>query len=209
MASVCSYTTIIGTNKVVRAGDCVLMHPYDPTSNLPRVAHVEKIVQDDKYNVIVCVRLYYRPQESIGGRRRFHGAKELFLSDRFDFKSVDSIEGKCVVHTLRKYMKLENVSAEDYYCRFQYQAATGAFTPDRVAVYCNCEMPKNPDEFMLRCKECKDWYHPDCVGMTIEDARNLDQYVCSECSTVDDSPATLPESQASDGMVRPPASDTK
>ncbi|KAE9585166.1 putative chromatin regulator PHD family [Lupinus albus] len=203
MANLCSYTTIRGTNKVVRAGDCVLMRTYDHWSNLPRVAQVQKIAQDDKNNVIVCVRLYYRPQESIGGRREFHGVKELFLSDRFDFQSGDTIEGKCVVHSFKNYMKLENVSAEDYYCRFQYQAVTGVFSPDRVAVYCNCEMPRNPDYFMLHCKECKDWYHPSCVGMTIEDAMNLDEYVCSECSTDDDvenPQATLPESQASDGM---------
>lgn len=28
-------------------------------------------------------------------------------------------------------------------------------------------------------------YHPACVGMTIEDAKKLDHFVCSECSSDD------------------------
>ncbi|KAF4372593.1 hypothetical protein F8388_027266 [Cannabis sativa] len=154
--------TIKGTNKVVRAGDCVLMRPSD-TGKPPYVACVEKIETDNRNNVKVRVRWYYRPEESIGGRRQFHGAKELFLSDHYDVQSGHTIEGKCTVHSFKNYTKLENVTPEDYYCRFEYKAATGGFTPDRVAVY-----------------------HPACVDMTIEEAKNLEQFVCSECSSDDD-----------------------
>ncbi|CAA7020668.1 unnamed protein product [Microthlaspi erraticum] len=89
--------------------------------------------------------------------------KNSSLSDHFDFQSAHTIEGKCIVHTFKNYTRLENVGAEDYYCRFEYKAATGAFTPDRVAVY-----------------------HPACVGMTIEEAKKLDHFVCAECSSDDD-----------------------
>ncbi|XP_027908792.1 chromatin remodeling protein EBS isoform X1 [Vigna unguiculata] len=218
--------TIRGTNKVVRAGDCVLMRPSD-TSKPPYVARVEKIEQDNRNNVKVRVRWYYRPEESIGGRRQFHGAKELFLSDHYDVQSAHTIEGKCVVHSFKNYTKLENVGAEDYYCRFEYKAATGAFTPDRVAVYCKCEMPYNPDDLMVQCEGCKDWnhqlcdlttcrmsglkgvrklYHPACVGMTIEEAKKLDHFVCSECSSDDDMKkpqATFSASPGADGKVEP------
>ncbi|XP_019426109.1 PREDICTED: chromatin remodeling protein EBS-like [Lupinus angustifolius] len=197
--------TIKGSNKIVRAGDCVLMRPSD-TSKPPYVARVEKIEQDGRSNVKVRVRWYYRPEESIGGRRQFHGAKELFLSDHYDVQSAHTIEGKCIVHSFKNYTKLENVGAEDYYCRFEYKAATGAFTPDRVAVYCKCEMPYNPDDLMVQCEGCKDWYHPACVGMTIEEAKKLDHFVCSECSSDDDlkkPQVTFPGSPASDGKVEP------
>ncbi|KAK4797880.1 hypothetical protein SAY86_030206 [Trapa natans] len=175
--------TIRGTGKVVRAGDCVLMRPSD-TGKPPYVACVEKIESDSRNNVKVRVRWYYRPEESIGGRRQFHGSKELFLSDHYDIQSANTIEGKCIVHSFKDYTKLENVGAEDYFCRFEYKAATGAFIPDRVAVYCKCEMPYNPDDLMVQCEGCKDWYlyHPACVGMTIEEAKLLDHFVCSECS---------------------------
>ncbi|MCO5563502.1 hypothetical protein L7F22_017145 [Adiantum nelumboides] len=146
---------IKGTHKVVKAGDCVLLRASDP-GNPPYVARLEKIEADSRNNVKVYVRWYYRPEESMGGRRQFHGAKELFLSDHYDIQSGDTIEGKCTVHTFKSYTKLESVSAEDYFCRFEYKASTGGFIPDRVAVYCKCEMPYNPDDLMVQCEACKD-----------------------------------------------------
>lgn len=115
-------------------GDCVLMRP-DATDKPPYVARVERMESDGRGGVRVRVRWYYRPEEAKGGRRPFHGAKELFLSDHFDTQSAHTIEGKCVVHSFKSYTKLDNVGPEDFYCRFDYKAATGAFTPDRVAVY--------------------------------------------------------------------------
>lgn len=115
------------------AGDCVLMRPAD-SDKPPYVARVEKLEADHRNNVKVRVRWYYRPEESIGGRRQFHGVKELFLSDHYDMQSAHTIEGKCIVHSFKNYTKLDNVGTEDYFCRFEYKAATGGFTPDRVAV---------------------------------------------------------------------------
>lgn len=114
-------------------GDCVVMRPSDNNS-APYVARVEKIEADNRNNMKVRVRWYYRPEEAVGGRRQFHGAKELFLSDHYDMQSAHTIEGKCVVHSFKNYTKLENVGPEDFYCRFEYKPATGAFLPDRVAV---------------------------------------------------------------------------
>uniref|UniRef100_A0A804NQV7 Chromatin remodeling protein EBS n=1 Tax=Zea mays TaxID=4577 RepID=A0A804NQV7_MAIZE len=170
--------TIGGTNKVVY--DCVLMRASD-SDNQPYVARVEKMEGDGRGSVRVQVRWYYRPEESKGGRRQFHGAKELFLSDHFDLQSAHTIEGKCVVHSFKNYTRLDNVGPEDFFCRFEYKAATGSFTPDRVAVYCKCEMPYNPDDLMVQCDACKHWFHPSCVAMTIEQAKKLDHFVCSDC----------------------------
>ncbi|OIT07200.1 PREDICTED: chromatin remodeling protein EBS-like [Nicotiana attenuata] len=173
--------TITGIDEVVRAGDCVLMR-QSRTDTVLHVARVERIEADNCNNIKVHVRWYYRPEDSMGGRRKFHGAKELFLSDHYDVQIAHSIVGKCNVHSFRKYTKLENVGPEDYYCRFEYETASGAFVPDMVAVYCKCEMPCNPDEFMVKCVECKERHHPACVGMTIEQAKQIDHYVCSGCS---------------------------
>ncbi|XP_052200948.1 chromatin remodeling protein EBS-like [Diospyros lotus] len=172
--------TIRDTNKVVKAGDCVLLRPSD-SDMAPYVARVEKIEADHRNNVTVRVRWYYRPEESKGGRRQFHGAKELFLSDHYDIQSANTIEGMCTVHTFKNYTKLQNVGNDDYFCRFEYKATTGAFTPDRVAVYCKCEMPYNPDDLMVQCEGCKDWFHPACVDMTAEEAKMVAHFVCSEC----------------------------
>ncbi|KAM7498343.1 hypothetical protein LguiA_022757 [Lonicera macranthoides] len=177
--------TIRGTNEVVRPGDCVLMRTSD-SRKPPSVALVENLEADHRNNVKVRVRWYYRPEESLGGRRPFHGRKELFLSDQYDVQSADTIRGKCIVHPFKNYVKRENVGAEDYFCRFWYHALTGGFTPDRVAVYCKCEMPNNPDVLMVRCEGCKDRFHPSCIGMTIEDINKLEHFLCPNCLSNND-----------------------
>ncbi|XP_027903213.1 chromatin remodeling protein SHL isoform X2 [Vigna unguiculata] len=144
-------------SKTIRAGDCVLMRPSDPAKP-SYVARIERIEADGRgANVKIHVRWYYRPEESIGGRRQFHGSKEVFLSDHFDVQSTDTIEGKCTVHSFKSYTKLDAVGNDDFFCRFEYNSSTGAFNPDRVAVYCKCEMPYNPDDLMVQCEGCSDW----------------------------------------------------
>jgi hypothetical protein len=127
--------TVKHINKTVRVGDCVLMRPSDP-GKASYVAKIERIEADGRgSNVKIQVRWYYRPEESIGGRRQFHGSKEVFLSDHYDLQSADTIEGKCTVHSFKSYTKLDAVGNEDFFCRFEYNSSTGAFNPDRVAVY--------------------------------------------------------------------------
>ncbi|XP_078431113.1 chromatin remodeling protein EBS-like [Wolffia australiana] len=179
------YFTITGTDKIVKVGDSVLMRASD-SDKPPYVARVEKIEIDHRNNLRVRVRWYYRPEESSGGRRQFHGAKELFLSDHYDTQSASTIEGKCTVHSFKNYTKLENVGAEDFFCRFEYKASTGNFVPDRVVVYCKCEMPYNPDDLMVQCEECRDWFHPRCLSMSIEQAKKLDHFLCSDCAEDED-----------------------
>lgn len=174
--------TIKGTSKVVQVGDTVLMR-NEESDTLPYVGRVEKMWADGRNSVKVEVRWYYRPEESKGGRRQFHGSKELFLSDHIDIQSADTIEGKCTVHTFKSYTKLENVEADDYFCRFEYKASTGEFSPDRVAVYCKCEMPYNPDDLMVQCEECKDWFHPSCIDLALEQVRKLEHFFCSDCAS--------------------------
>ncbi|KAI9072902.1 hypothetical protein K1719_045147 [Acacia pycnantha] len=53
------------------------MRPFD-SSNPSYVARIEQIKADSRGgNVKVHVQWYYRPEESIGGRRQFHDSKEM------------------------------------------------------------------------------------------------------------------------------------
>ncbi|XP_047314042.1 chromatin remodeling protein EBS-like, partial [Impatiens glandulifera] len=176
--------TISDTNTVVKPGDNVLLR--SPESNTtPYVAKIKKIQIDNGNDVTVQVRWYYRPSDSIGGRKQFHGEKELFLSDHYDIQSAYTIQGKCMVHSLKNYTQLENAGAEDYYCRFEYKAANGLVLPSRVVVYCKCKLPENPDLLMVQCEECKNWYHPFCVDMTNDQAKQLHLFICSNCNGVE------------------------
>jgi hypothetical protein len=172
---------IPNTQRVIKPGDTVILRPPDP-STPNYVARIELIEVDSAEKVTLKVRWYYRPEESAGGRRQFHGSKELFLSDHYDFCSPDAIENKCTVHTFKEYTRLDDVRAEDYFCRFDYFATAGTFSPDRVAVYCTCELPYNPDDLMVQCEKCKDWFHPKCVKMTVEEIKGLNNFACPECN---------------------------
>ncbi|OAY72775.1 hypothetical protein ACMD2_26869 [Ananas comosus] len=153
--------SIKGTNKIVRVGECVLMRPSD-TEKPPYVARVEGMEADHRGNVKVRVRWYYRPEESIGAAgspRR----QELFLSDHYDVQSAHTIEA---VHRPRfkTYTKLDNVGADDYFCRFEYKAAPAASPRSRRRLIsicysclkdCKCEMPYNPDDLMVQCEDAR------------------------------------------------------
>lgn len=185
--------SIKSINKTIKAGDCVLMRPSEP-SNPSYVARIERIEADSRgANVRVHVRWYYRPEESIGGRRQFHGSKELFLSDHYDVQSADTIEGKCTVHSFKGYTKLDAVGNDDFFCRFEYNSATGAFNPDRVPVYCKCEMPYNPDDLMIMCESCSDWFHPTCIELTPEGAKTLEHFFCQNCAAENHKKLRIPD----------------
>ncbi|KAJ0441492.1 putative [histone H3]-dimethyl-L-lysine(36) demethylase chromatin regulator PHD family [Helianthus annuus] len=154
------------------------------------IARVEKLMADDENSEMMAkIRCYYRPEDTEDGRRPFHGEKEIFLSNDYDTQSTQTIQGKCVVHTFQKYIKLKDVGIDDYFCRYEYDAgkrdqpvaAGERFTPKRVTVYCKCNMPYNPEAYMVQCDKCKDWYHPSCLGLEIEDHEKLEEFVCSKC----------------------------
>ncbi|CAI5949824.1 unnamed protein product [Closterium sp. NIES-65] len=156
-------------NQIVKVGDTVMLRP--PAEDTPPyVARVESI-EVERADTKVRLRWFYRPEESLGGRRNFHGSKELFLSDHFDVCSMDAVEGVCRVHSFKSYVKLAAVEAEDYFYRFEYKAATGTFKPDHVAVYCVCEMPYNPDDLMVQCDSCRDWSVPSPILLSTSSSR--------------------------------------
>ncbi|KAM2543177.1 hypothetical protein TB2_022528 [Malus domestica] len=67
--------TVKPINRTIRAGDCVLMRPSEP-GKPSYVAKIERIEADSRgSNVKVHVQWYHRPEESLGGRRQFHGSK--------------------------------------------------------------------------------------------------------------------------------------
>jgi hypothetical protein len=102
------------------------------------VARVEKMETCcGCHGVAARVRWYYRPGETQPGRRFFHGVKELLLSDPTSTRGAPtpSIEGKCVVHTLKEYNKLSKAQLQDFFCSFEYKVASASITPDPVTVY--------------------------------------------------------------------------
>ncbi|MFS7944440.1 putative [histone H3]-dimethyl-L-lysine(36) demethylase chromatin regulator PHD family [Helianthus anomalus] len=50
-------------------------------------------------------------------------------------------------------------------------------------MYCNCEMPYNPDDVMVQCDGCADWFLPACIEITPEEAKQMEHFYCGNCST--------------------------
>jgi hypothetical protein len=46
--------------------------------------------------------------------------------------AADSIDGKCTVHSLKGYQRLDEIRTNDYFSRFMYKATSGEFKPDQV-----------------------------------------------------------------------------
>ncbi|KAA0035578.1 protein mlo2-like isoform X2 [Cucumis melo var. makuwa] len=47
------------------------------------------------------------------------------------------------------------------------------------------------DDLMVQYEGCKDWFHPSCMGMTIEEAKKLDHFLCSDCSSENEAKRSL------------------
>ncbi|PWA59808.1 bromo adjacent homology (BAH) domain, Zinc finger, RING/FYVE/PHD-type [Artemisia annua] len=170
---------------IVRVGDTVVMRHEDADDTY--VALVRGFQADPNEAVKVETRRYYRPEDTVAGRKPFHGSRELFLTDHYDNQNASTILEKCVVNTFTNYTLLKDVRPIDYFSRFEYQTETGWFSPDAVEVVCKCEMPVNPDVFMLKCEACRELYHPVCLNMTTDQAKQLvlDNYTCDDCRSLD------------------------
>lgn len=54
--------------------------------------------------------------------------------------------------------------------------------PNRL--WCICKKPHD-DRFMISCDQCQEWYHGDCVGITVQLGKQMErrgeEYVCPKC----------------------------
>lgn len=167
----------VGT-KVYTVGDTVLVRGTD--SYLPYIGKIKEIALGSSKNEKCLMAWFYRPEEAEGGRKQFHGERELFRSDHVDWVNANTITDACQVHSLKTYQTLKEVESNDFFTRFTYQPATKEFKPDRVPVYCVCEMPYNPDQFMVMCTRCEEWYHPKCLGFDHEHIESMPDFICQQ-----------------------------
>uniref|UniRef100_A0A7S1X821 BAH domain-containing protein n=1 Tax=Tetraselmis chuii TaxID=63592 RepID=A0A7S1X821_9CHLO len=178
-SSAAKLKSVVVDGHTFHCGDCVLINSSGEAK--PFIGRIRAIDKHPSEGKRVQVAWFYRPEECTGGRKVFHGERELFSSDHLDWCGVSTIDGTCSVHTLRAYQALEELTDEDFYARFTYKPATKQFKPDRVPVYCKCEMPYNPDKFMVECDVCSEWYHPDCLELSKKQVDAMKGFSCPNC----------------------------
>jgi len=179
-----STATFTQNDTVYEVGDCVLIKAGGESTK-PYIGRIKRIGNRVRGAVQIYVEWFYRPEESACGRLPFHGDKEVFESDHVDRLPSHVIEDKCSVYTYDEYTQLELITDNEFFYRWKYDPATGEFTPDQVNVYCVCEHPHNPDKPMIGCDQCKDWFHPECIGLSEAEQRRLEDenstFLCPDC----------------------------
>ncbi|GJX34749.1 bromo adjacent homology domain, zinc finger, RING/FYVE/PHD-type containing protein, partial [Tanacetum coccineum] len=136
------------------------------------------------------VRRFYRPEDTVAGRKPFHGSRELFLTDHYDSQEACTIEGKCIVHSFTTYTGHSPdyvVTPNDYFSCSEYQTETGWFLSDAIEVVKlaeNCSFIS-----FFRVSDAKNPDHPVCLNMTDDQAKQLpvDNYTCDGCRSLDGS----------------------
>lgn len=51
---------------------------------------------------------------------------------------------------------------------------------EEPALYCICRKP-DTNRFMIGCDECEEWFHGDCVNITAQFAKKIQNYYCPPC----------------------------
>ncbi|KAL0019631.1 hypothetical protein WJX77_005620 [Trebouxia sp. C0004] len=49
-------------------------------------------------------------------------------------------------------------------------------------LYCICRQPDDSDREFIECDSCSQWYHPDCVGISLQDMAEDDKFICPVCT---------------------------
>lgn len=165
----------------IRVGDSVIATYGDEADVYARITSIKPSTGVD-FRIQRC----YRPEETVGGKQPFYGNKELLLTNHLDNLQSAQIVKKINVHSFVDYMKLETVGKNDFFFRFEYEIGSGWLSPTVIEVFCKCLMPFNPDMFTLKCESCKERYHPACINMTLDEAKQLaDNFTCFDCLTPD------------------------
>ncbi|CAH2074013.1 unnamed protein product, partial [Iphiclides podalirius] len=46
---------------------------------------------------------------------------------------------------------------------------------------CICRTPYDNTKFYVGCEHCSNWFHGDCVGVTEEMSKTMEEYICQDC----------------------------
>ncbi|XP_066520172.1 nucleosome-remodeling factor subunit BPTF-like [Hoplias malabaricus] len=90
--------------------------------------------------------------------------------------------GECVGITEKQAKKMD-----DYVCVECKETQEG----NAEELYCICRTPYDEAQFYIGCDRCQNWYHGRCVGILQSEATQIDEYVCPQCQSTQDTMTVL------------------
>ncbi|KAK7205888.1 hypothetical protein BZA70DRAFT_277351 [Myxozyma melibiosi] len=143
------------------------------------VGRVLEIRATDPTRVYVRIFWMYWPNELPGGRRPYHGKRELVASCHQDVIDVMSISTRApVVHWTESDDPNGDVLGELYW-RQLYLSYTNELLPLRQ--HCKCMQFSNPDIAMIWCSSCYKRLHQECI---IDDILDRYSYDIADVETI-------------------------
>lgn len=115
---------------------------------------------------------------------QYIGDNEVFPTNHYDKVFADAIQSKCLVYPIAEYdqLSLTDVSTT-FFTRASFDVTKLTLTPqfDEWEQYCTCKKPLNPNLLYVRCDICQNWFHLSCMGLTKEQAEELEMFSCLHC----------------------------
>ncbi|KAI9863215.1 MAG: hypothetical protein M1813_004035 [Trichoglossum hirsutum] len=124
-------------------------------------AEVAEIRANDARHVYLRIAWYYWPKELPGGRRYYHGMKELVASNHMEIIHATTVAGRASIRHWQENDAPEEL--DGFFWRQRLDVMTKKLTP--VQEYCVCGRAHNPDKMMIGCANlsCRKWLHSECI----------------------------------------------
>ncbi|KAK9240637.1 hypothetical protein V1525DRAFT_394501, partial [Lipomyces kononenkoae] len=123
------------------------------------IGRVLEIRASDPSHVYIRLFWMYWPNELPGGRRYYHGNKELVASNHMDVIDAMTVAAKA---TVSHWLELDDDDKlADLFWRQRYDSYNNELMPIRK--HCKCKRYYNPDTTMIWCSSCNSWLHEECV----------------------------------------------
>lgn len=120
---------------------------------------------------MIKVRWFYTPQE-VGIKHDCFGVAEVFDSTKHAVISLETYIEKAYVLTIDDYNCLDDADDCTYYCRATYVNA-GLIPPiHEWKSMCVCHQIINPDQHMIQCEDCLEFFHLSCTDT---------RFICPNC----------------------------
>ena len=109
--------------------------------------------------------MYYKPEQTKGGRQLYHASNEVMRTDLFEDIQPQDVQGIAEVMMFKeyklKYPNYANVPSNVFVMRQKYNTKAEIAVPE-LQKSCHCVCFINPDDAVMLCPECDESIHTYC-----------------------------------------------